>query len=1341
MSIITIREQQKTETGFKAVLKFDGDNEYQIEVCDPFTPLDEERLEWYFERWLVFPGLDTVKAEAAKVSVRSYGESLFEQVFKRDVDAYSEYKGIRSSIRQIEIIGNSPEFQALHWEALHDPQMPRPLAVDRVMVRKLVEARAEQAIVAPSAVINLLVVTARPGEENDVNHRTISRPLIELIQQSNLRVNVDLLRPATFEALSNHLEEKGAGFYHIVHLDMHGAVMSYEQLKSMPRDRFTFRAFGEQVESFEGVKGFLSFESGIPGKSDLRVAAELADLLTGKNVPVCILNACQSAKQVRGDERETSLGAALMAAGMQTVLAMGYSVTVTAAKILMTTLYQQLFAQKSLDEAIRLGRKALCDRQERKAYFNQTISLEDWLLPVVYRRGQVDFGLRSFTPQEEEAYWQQQELAYRFEAPPYGFVGRDLEILKIERSLLRQNVLLVQGMGGTGKTTLLNYLREWWQTTQFVKEVFYFGYDQKAHTLEQILFAIGQRVYDKYEAAQFQVMSVGAQVQKLAATLNSQPFGLMLDNLESVTGQALAIQNTLDLQEQEKLRDFLRRLVGGKTKVVLGSRSREAWLDGVLKGAVYELRGLDQESRTALAEKILARQVQNEGKIERLRKSDDFKKLMKLLAGHPLAMEGVLENLRCRSAAEVLAGLDSGDVTLDSGSADKTASILKCVEYSHSNLSSDAQKLLVCLATFSGFLFHSALPQYAEQLRQLAPFERYPFEQFDGAIEEAIDWGLLSPINVDNPHLLTIQPVFPYFLKTKLNQLDVATRKALSEGFKNHYLGGARHYNRLMDSKEPQERQTGIDFCQLEYENLYNALQISLNAKDKLTIQIYACLNQYLGLVKDKKGKFALAQSVYDKLAAYPIEEHSFEIELIILGLLDCLAREYLEAKDYEKSREYYKITLDLIQKREELIPKEVKGKVLANTYHQLGRVAEELREFEEARHNYQQALQINIEFNDRYNQASTYHQLGSVALELREFEEARHNYQQALQIKIEFNDRYNQASTYQQLGVVALELREFEEARHNYQQALQIKIEFNDRYNQASTYQQLGVVALELREFEEARHNYQQALQIKIEFNDRYNQASTYQQLGVVALELREFEEARHNYQQALQIKIEFNDRYNQASTYHNLGVVAEELREFEQARTHYQQSLQIKIEFNDRYAQAVTYHQLGTVARQLREFEEARKNYQQALQINIEFNDRYAQARTCHQLGVVAQELRELEEARQNYQQALQIYIEFDDRYSQASTYHNLGIVAQELREFEQARTDYQQALQIFIEFNDRYSQASTYGQLGFLAEAEGNQAEAKTCLQQALEIFVEFGDEYRAAIAQQSLDRLSS
>jgi hypothetical protein len=398
MSTITIREREKTENGFKAFLSFEGGTEYAIEVSNPFTAQEEARLEWYFERWLVFPHLEPVKAQAAKESVRSYGERLFEQVFKSDVDAYSDYKGIQAQIKQIEIAGNSPEFQALHWEALQDPQQPRPLAVDCVMVRKRGKNPAGKAVVERSPVIKLLVVTARPGEENDVNHRTISRPLMAAIQKSKLRVQVDLLRPGTFEALTKHLEEKGEGYYHIVHLDMHGAVMSYAEVeellkkeeKSNPVNPLSFREFGNELKEFAGYKALLSFESGISGRTDLREASELAGLLTGKNIPVCILNACQSAKQVQGDERETSLGAALMAAGMQAVLAMSYSITVSAAEILMATLYQQLFAQKSLDEAMRRGRKELYHRQERKAYFNQKIRLEDSVDRKV-RNGRVIF--------------------------------------------------------------------------------------------------------------------------------------------------------------------------------------------------------------------------------------------------------------------------------------------------------------------------------------------------------------------------------------------------------------------------------------------------------------------------------------------------------------------------------------------------------------------------------------------------------------------------------------------------------------------------------------------------------------------------------------------------------------------------------------------------------------------------------------------------------------------------------------------------------------------------------------------------------------------------------------
>nr|WP_242049249.1 CHAT domain-containing protein [Aulosira sp. FACHB-615] len=503
MPTITIREESTTEGGFNAILSFDGRGEYPVKITDPFSSKVEKQLEWYFEEWLIFPLLDTVKAEAAAASIKTYGEELFEQVFANR-KAYSEYDLLRRNLSQlqIEIVGKTPEFQALHWEALRDPDLPRPLAVDCVMVRKSNKPAPIYADVQTSPTINLLVVVARPDEEQDVGYRTISRPLLDLIENSHLRVNIELLRPGTYQALSDHLEAKGEGYYHVIHLDCHGALMTYEEIqkpKKPGRYLYQGRYGRNDWQKFDGVRAFLAFEGETQGKVDLVEAQELADLLTGKGIPVCILNACQSGKQVKnptpnplpaGDEgakvnsvgeagvndnanvqplpnsvadeanqifslnpsllagrggaagvgfsgamntnedsRETSLGSRLMTAGMQMVVAMGYSVTVSAAKLMMAQLYRHLFNNKPITEAIRLSRRELFNNKSRKAYI-KSIDLEDWLLPVVYCNQTVNFNLRSFTPEEEEKYWETFGSQYRFPLPEYGFVGRDLEILK-----------------------------------------------------------------------------------------------------------------------------------------------------------------------------------------------------------------------------------------------------------------------------------------------------------------------------------------------------------------------------------------------------------------------------------------------------------------------------------------------------------------------------------------------------------------------------------------------------------------------------------------------------------------------------------------------------------------------------------------------------------------------------------------------------------------------------------------------------------------------------------------------------------------------------------------------
>lgn len=540
---------------------------------------------------------------------------------------------------RIEIEG-SPAFHGLHWEALKDPDLPRAFAVDALLLRR---RRAEQTVPAQAQeapALRLLIITARPHGVADVAYRTISRPLVESLRRTQVQVDVDILRPGTYRALETHLREvsdrHGSGFYHVIHFDTHGALLTQDELQAGSRPgALAFSRYGRaDLTPYQGQKAFLFLEDETGKQADPLEANELAALLSMHQIPVAILNACQSGKQVGASE--TSLGSRLIDAGAQMVLAMSYSITVSAAAVFMSAFYQQLFDGREVSAAIRTGRQELRNRKARRAYFNQTIELEDWLLPVAYQNQPVQMRFRPFTAEEESVYWQRQASSFEAPAPTYGFFGRDLNVLSIERRLLHHNLLLVSGMGGAGKSTLLKHLGHWWQTTDFVDKVFYFGYDEKGWTRQQLLHELGRALLgDAAYHGSLVPLSPEAQQAKLAQLLRGKRHLLIFDNLESITGTHLAIAHGLSESERQELKSFLNALRNGRSLVLLGSRSSEAWLaSGTFDANIHELSGLDPEAASQLAEQILER-----NQATAYRTDETFARLLELLSGFPLALE------------------------------------------------------------------------------------------------------------------------------------------------------------------------------------------------------------------------------------------------------------------------------------------------------------------------------------------------------------------------------------------------------------------------------------------------------------------------------------------------------------------------------------------------------------------------------------------------------------------------------------------------------------------------------------------------------------------------------
>ena len=867
MPLIRIQERPGGADGPNAIVSFNNGPEYSITITNPFEEPQEQELEWYFEEHLEFPFTKKVRAQNAAASIKTYGEELFKQVFG-DPDIYAEYRALlKAGLHDLQIeIAGSPKFHALHWESMKDPKpAQQPLALQAAMFRKNLTAQALPASVRTSPTINLLIVTARPSGAHDVGYRTISRPLVEALRQTSIPIQVEILRPGTYKALENHLgnvtAKHGEGHYHVIHFDVHGAVLTYDQFQHIQKapagNPLKYQRYGRnEIQPYEGVKAFLAFEADNEEhdkQSDLVEASELASLLVKHHIPITILNACQSGKQI--GERETSLGSHLIQAGLQLVLAMGYSVTVSAAELLMSTLYQHLFAGDDLAVAIRHARTELYNNKERRAYFDQKIDLEDWLLPVVYQNQPVTLQPREFTPEERAVWFERkaEEKRYTPPDPQYGFVGRDIDILQIEKRMLtKRNILLVRGMGGAGKTTLLRHLASWWHTTGFVQRVFSFGYDEKAWTLQQIMTNIAQDLYGPKYYIDFQPLSLAAQQAMLSQDLRGKNHLLILDNLESITGAHLAIQHTLPPEDQVVLHSFLTDLAKGHTIVLLGSRSGEDWLaKGTFDDNIYELPGLDPEAATTLADRILER-----SNATQYRQDEDLRKLIKVLDGFPLALEVVLTNLAHQTPAEVLSALQVGDVSIDpkSNSQDKTESILRCIDYSHSNLSPEAQQLLLCLAPFTSIIDTAALDNYTSHLRQQPVLTTLPFERWPEVLQEAANWGLLSPVS-DIPRFLRLQPIFPYFLRNRLHAPEKSEiRSAVETAFREHYDHLGKMLYQLLKSKEPQERQVGQMITRLEYENLVTALNLALAAQVSF-YRLYLALYGYLELNPGSKSR------------------------------------------------------------------------------------------------------------------------------------------------------------------------------------------------------------------------------------------------------------------------------------------------------------------------------------------------------------------------------------------------------------------------------------------------------------------------------------------------------
>lgn len=330
------------------------------------------------------------------------------------------------------------------WELLHYEEVYLIDHQPPIRIRRNLPNTSEQSNPkSESTAIRILAASPRPLKAGYIDHRVSIKPLIEAVDDLGNRVELVRVHPPTLEQLKQELQqadEAGQPF-HVVHFDGHGVFDAKTGCGAL--------CFEHELDSDKLLPEFVK-----------RVYAdELAELLAQYQIPLVFLEACQSG-QSEGDPN-ASVAAALLQAGVASVVAMSHSVLVETAHRFVGAFYQQLAAGQHIGSAVLAGRQSLLGDHERINIAGAgMLQMQDWFVPLLYQC-EDDPCLFEGALQVSEVPKSNFLLGDLPDTPQHTFIGRSRELLKAERLLEQQPYVVLRGQGGAGKTTLAVELARW----------------------------------------------------------------------------------------------------------------------------------------------------------------------------------------------------------------------------------------------------------------------------------------------------------------------------------------------------------------------------------------------------------------------------------------------------------------------------------------------------------------------------------------------------------------------------------------------------------------------------------------------------------------------------------------------------------------------------------------------------------------------------------------------------------------------------------------------------------------------------------------------------------------
>jgi tetratricopeptide (TPR) repeat protein len=1142
-----------------------------VDLAQPLGAEELEELRWYLEDYLQVPyGVYEDRGSRIAGLIAAWGQRMYGSLFGSG-EAGPDEIVVRSA---------TPAWLGLPWELMRDPRGSAPLVLDGVKLsRELPGDGGSRDVRVAAERLRVLMVISRPAGTRDVGYRMIARPLLESMQNADLTV----LRPATLAALEEQLRAaKAAGSpFQIVHFDGHG--------------------------SLAGDKATLAFER--PGGGTDHVTADrIATVLTGEAVPVVVLNACQSGAV--GKDLEAAMATGLLSGGVPAVVAMAYRVYAAAAAEFMTAFYERLFAGDTVGEAVRAGRSRMA-RNPRRPSPKGDLPLDDWVIPVHYRRGEVRFPQLRTAPRPRVEDAPEEPLA-----PEGDFVGRDDVFFTLEELTRTDRVVVLHGPAGTGKTEVAKAFGRWWRDTGGADHVLWHSFEPgiASFGLDGVLLEAGMRL----DGPDFARHDPAARRTRVMDLLRQHRVLMIWDNFESVASMPDPAAPPLDETARGDLRDFLRELSAtGRSTVLVTSRTPEEWLGDVRRVAVG---GLRPPESAEYADRLLAPFPAAQAR----RTDRAFAELLEWLDGHPLSMRLTLPHLQDTEPAVLLAQLRGADPALPAAEGEgRTTSLAASVAYSIVHLDPADQRRLVALSLFHGVTDPAVLGVFSALEETPERFRDVSGDEWTALLDRAVRLGLLRRRPEGG---YGIYPALPAYLAAQWRaeetsdyqaQRDAGTRSLLTAyGGIAQELGSEENTALALQFTDQNRRVFGY---LLDY-----AIEHHLWPQAQL---VFIPLVEYLkrrGLNREAESWAVRARLAAEGPGGTPPAVERPEGSLWAVAML-AEGNRLTRARDLDAAEATYTEMLNVARNAAQ-IP-ELRP-ILAILYSKLGFVAGERRQLDEAERWYRQAQGIYEERGDRHGIAQMIRHLGDVAHARGRWDEAEEHYHRALALRRELGELESTALLYDRLAGLADDRGRLDEAERWYDEARSIAEERGDWDGLARSVHGLAMVTRKRGRLDDAERWYREALTLAEKAHDRPGMAACYGNLGVVALQ-RGQDESEDWFRRALAINQELGNRSGMAANYKTLGIIAIARKQAAEAERLLRQSLALAEETEDRNAASQAYHLLGGLAYQNQRWDESEEWLRKALAIEEDMDDQAGASMAWSQLALVSEGRGHVDEA----------------------------------------------------------------------------------------------------------------